>query len=127
MSFLSTERPIIKVGLLPKVVREGGVVVFKTQVDGDQKPDILWTKDGKPLTSSTNVIIYEEEETKFLKLLNVDLNDAGNYGLVASNTVGESETKSTLDVYGKHKKIFSSFLFSELILFFGKKQKTFLP
>ena len=84
-------------------VREGATVSFRVQVEGDPKPDIMWKKDGKPLSKSARLIMKEEETTKILTLMNATMSDAGLYGVVASNESGEAESEASLEVFGKCK------------------------
>ena len=67
---------------------------------GDPTPDVMWMKDGKPLAKMANIMMTEGKGLHTLTLKNTSLSDAGTYGVIASNHLGESICEARLDVHG---------------------------
>ena len=71
---------------------EGEDLVFKSSISGKPEPDILWLKDGKPITFSKRIVQSKESTTDyFLKIVSAQTVDAGEYTIKASNSAGEIE------------------------------------
>ena len=87
-----------------KKVQEGCVVKFCVSAIGEPSPDIMWMKNGKPLTKSRNMTKHDEDTFHTLIIENTALTDAGMYSVTASNVCGEVASEACLDVYGKEIK-----------------------
>lgn len=84
-----------------KIVDQGGVVMLEAIVDGYPSPDIKITKNGEDLFENVNTTITNKCNKINVELKNVNVQDAGRYSVVASNTAGSST--STADVVVKSK------------------------
>ncbi|XP_059676700.1 obscurin-like protein 1 [Gavia stellata] len=85
----------------PKVfaVSAGKHAKFRCYVTGKPKPEIIWQKDGKPLTPSRRHLVYEDREGYFiLKVLYCKPQDQGLYVCTASNTAGQTLSAVQLQV-----------------------------
>ncbi|NXL04847.1 OBSL1 protein, partial [Mesembrinibis cayennensis] len=72
---------------------------FRCYVTGKPKPEIIWQKDGEPLTPSRRHLIYEDREGYFiLKVLYCKPQDQGLYVCTASNTAGQTLSAVQLKV-----------------------------
>ena len=84
-----------------KKVGEGASASFSVAIAGEPTPDVMWMKDGRPLSKSLKVSMLQEDGVHTLMLTNNSLSDAGVYGVTASNVHGEIQCDARLDVYGK--------------------------
>uniref|UniRef100_A0A8C4RHV9 Obscurin, cytoskeletal calmodulin and titin-interacting RhoGEF b n=1 Tax=Erpetoichthys calabaricus TaxID=27687 RepID=A0A8C4RHV9_ERPCA len=92
------ERAALLVDKLPKgvftrtcTVTEGKHAKLSCYVTGHPKPQILWKKDGFPISESRRHMLYEDEEENFiLKILYCKQNDNGLYTCTASNLAGQT-------------------------------------
>ncbi|XP_027734463.1 obscurin-like protein 1 [Empidonax traillii] len=72
---------------------------FRCYVTGKPKPEIVWKKDGEPLTPGRRHLIYEDREGYFiLKVLYCKPQDQGLYMCTASNTAGQTLSAVQLQV-----------------------------
>ncbi|NWR26655.1 OBSL1 protein, partial [Tachuris rubrigastra] len=72
---------------------------FRCYVTGKPKPEIVWQKDGEPLTPGRRHLIYEDREGYFiLKVLYCKPQDQGLYMCTASNTAGQTLSAVQLQV-----------------------------
>lgn len=75
---------------------------FRCYVTGKPKPEIIWQKDGEPLTPGRRHLIYEDREGYFiLKVLYCKPKDQGLYVCTASNTAGQTLSAVRLQVKGR--------------------------
>ncbi|XP_039609186.1 obscurin isoform X1 [Polypterus senegalus] len=92
------ERAALLADKLPKgvftrtcTVTEGKHAKLSCYVTGHPKPQILWKKDGFPISESRRHMLYEDEEENFiLKILYCKQNDNGLYTCTASNLAGQT-------------------------------------
>lgn len=83
-------------------VSTGKHAKFRCYVTGKPKPEIVWQKDGEPLTPSRRHLIYEDREGYFiLKVLYCKPQDQGLYVCTASNTAGQTLSAVQLQVKGR--------------------------
>ncbi|XP_008948120.1 PREDICTED: obscurin-like protein 1, partial [Merops nubicus] len=79
---------------------------FRCYVTGKPKPEIVWQKDGEPLTPGRRHLIYEDREGYFiLKVLYCKAQDQGLYVCTASNTAGQTLSAVQLQVK-EHRLLF---------------------
>ncbi|CAJ0583273.1 unnamed protein product, partial [Mesorhabditis spiculigera] len=96
----------LKVLVPPTIISEGGgysvvennSLVLPCEVEGEPNPKIVWHKDGKPVSTSTNLILNDGQQFKIAK---ASLNDKGSYACQAKNKVGEAEITFDVDVITK--------------------------
>ncbi|NWX34964.1 OBSL1 protein, partial [Notiomystis cincta] len=80
-------------------VSAGKHAKFRCYVTGKPKPEIVWQKDGEPLTTGRRHLIYEDREGYFiLKVLYCKPQDQGLYMCTASNTAGQTLSAVQLQV-----------------------------
>ncbi|XP_005991811.1 obscurin-like protein 1 [Latimeria chalumnae] len=80
-------------------VNEGKHAKFRCYVTGKPKPEIIWKKDGKVITSGRRHLLYEDREGYFtLKVLYCRQQDNGLYVCAASNTAGQTLSAVQLNV-----------------------------
>ncbi|KAK1196499.1 OBSL1 protein, partial [Pygoscelis papua] len=80
-------------------VSTGKHAKFRCYVTGKPKPEIIWQKDGEPLTPSRRHLVYEDREGYFiLKVLYCKPQDQGLYVCTASNTAGQTLSAVQLQV-----------------------------
>ncbi|XP_075566432.1 obscurin-like protein 1 [Pelecanus crispus] len=80
-------------------VSAGKHAKFRCYVTGKPKPEIVWQKDGEPLTPSRRHLVYEDREGYFiLKVLYCKPQDQGLYVCTASNTAGQTLSAVQLQV-----------------------------
>ncbi|NXT85944.1 OBSL1 protein, partial [Zapornia atra] len=80
-------------------VSAGKHAKFRCYVTGKPKPEIIWQKDGEPLTLSRRHLVYEDREGYFiLKVLYCKPQDQGLYVCTASNTAGQTLSAVQLQV-----------------------------
>lgn len=83
-------------------VSTGKHAKFRCYVTGKPKPEIIWQKDGEPLTPSRRHLVYEDREGYFiLKVLYCKPQDQGLYVCTASNTAGQTLSAVQLQVKGR--------------------------
>uniref|UniRef100_A0A8C4KTT1 Ig-like domain-containing protein n=1 Tax=Dromaius novaehollandiae TaxID=8790 RepID=A0A8C4KTT1_DRONO len=77
---------------------------FRCYVTGKPKPEIVWKKDGKPITPGRRHLVYEDREGYFiLKVLYCKPQDQGLYICTASNTAGQTLSAVQLQVKGRYR------------------------
>ncbi|NXU26644.1 OBSL1 protein, partial [Thalassarche chlororhynchos] len=80
-------------------VSAGKHAKFRCYVTGKPKPEIIWQKDGEPLTPGRRHLVYEDREGYFiLKVLYCKPQDQGLYICTASNTAGQTLSAVQLQV-----------------------------
>lgn len=88
------ESPQVLEPLRNTTIREGDSVVLNTQIVGNPTPKVTWHKDGKPITKH----VKSDKDTHSLTLISPTKEDAGEYTVKATNTVGTVETMGNLTV-----------------------------
>ena len=90
-----TSKPFIN--MLPKdtTVMEGARVEFPVQVIGTPHPTLTWYHNN---TCVNNDYAHEISSNGTLTIVNAEMKHAGNYQLVATNSVGTVEGKCILKV-----------------------------
>ena len=97
-SLVTSCKPLIT--LMPKdiAVMEGNRVEFPVQVIGTPHPTLTWYHNN---TCVNNDYSHEISSNGTLTIVTVEMKHAGNYQLVATNSVGTVEGKLTLKVMSK--------------------------
>ncbi|XP_066519296.1 obscurin-like protein 1a [Hoplias malabaricus] len=82
-------------------VSEGKHAKFRCYVTGKPKPEIVWKKDGEPITPGRRHLLFEDREGYYtLKVLYCKQNDTGLYICAASNALGNTLSAVHLSVKG---------------------------
>ncbi|MGH0164440.1 UNVERIFIED_CONTAM: hypothetical protein FKN15_072699, partial [Acipenser sinensis] len=68
------------------------------RVDGYPSPRVYWFKDGQPLRPSDRVLMSEEKGLHSLEILEVSMEDAGEYSSYISNSAGSAYSTARLVV-----------------------------
>ncbi|XP_060543831.1 obscurin-like protein 1 isoform X6 [Pantherophis guttatus] len=80
-------------------VNEGKHAKFRCYVIGKPKPEIVWQKDGKVVSSGRRHLLYEDREGYFiLKVLYCTARDCGLYVCTACNAAGQTLSAVRLHV-----------------------------
>ena len=75
---------------------------------GIEKPQVTWLFNGQPLPTNERYQITETEDgTSTLAIRSAELGDKGVYTAKATNAVGETEAKTTLNISGIKPTIIS--------------------
>lgn len=77
-------------------------------VEGEPPPTISWSKGIKPLTTSANVKIDNEDYNTKVQLSNTSREDTGKYTIKAVNDSGSDEAEVEIIILGTEE--FKSFL-----------------
>lgn len=83
-------------------VNDGESLTLTAHVKGDPEPQIVWTKNNKPLSSSEVVDLKYKNGIAKLHINEVYPEDEGEYVCKATNSVGASETKCRLTIRRKY-------------------------
>lgn len=91
----------------PKIISEnnGKLVVMECKVRASPKPDIVWTKEGRVITESSQIKLFVEEKGEIyhirLELSEPNLDDSGLYKCNIKNNLGELNANLTLNIESK--------------------------
>ncbi|XP_074858282.1 hemicentin-1 isoform X3 [Carettochelys insculpta] len=77
-------------------VKEKHSVTLSCEVIGNPVPQIIWVKDGQPLTQDADYQILSSG--RFLQITNAQVADTGRYTCVASNIAGDKSKSYSLNV-----------------------------
>ncbi|XP_064598576.1 muscle M-line assembly protein unc-89-like isoform X2 [Liolophura sinensis] len=81
------------------VVEEGKMARFDCNLVADPKPEIMWLKDGKILTTSKKYeVLNPREDLHSLIVHDVNKDDSGRYVCWARNEFGEAFTEAYLNI-----------------------------
>lgn len=82
-------KPFFIEPLQQQQIREGETVIMRCKVNPESKPNIQWSKDGKPIEPSSNMVIEKlDDGTLKLTIYNAKKDDTGNYRVEAVNPAG---------------------------------------
>lgn len=90
--------PMFDEELKDVTVVEGENVVLSAKISGNPVPTIEYLKDGKKLKSSNRIKLRFEAGKASITILGVEMEDAGTYGMVATNVAGSAESSCVLTV-----------------------------
>uniref|UniRef100_A0A8C4QLJ7 Titin n=1 Tax=Eptatretus burgeri TaxID=7764 RepID=A0A8C4QLJ7_EPTBU len=79
-------------------VTQGERVQFDCVTDGEPVPSVMWSHEGKPVTSSARHTMTTSEYHSVLKIKDVEPSDEGTYTVIAENSEGKDEAKFTLTI-----------------------------
>ncbi len=98
--------PSFLTGLKPDLsIRDGARLELKVAVKGDPDPQVTWTKDGKPITSSEIMEVKYKNGTASVTVNEIFPEDGGKYTCRAHNTKGSVETSCRVTVLPMEKKL----------------------
>ncbi|CAH0405571.1 unnamed protein product [Chilo suppressalis] len=103
------ERPRLIHGLRETTAEEGQTLTLSAPIVGNPVPDVIWTKDGQPLTPSDRVLLTCDGKRVGLEISPVELPDAGVYGVKLVNPLGEDSSEGPVHV----RKVYSPPTFSQ--------------
>lgn len=91
--------PCIKTKLVNSEFNAGGSAMLEIKTEGYPKPSTAWFKDGVEIKASEKYrFLCEDEESAALIIKNVEIADAGEYRVVATNDLGEDDTSCKVTV-----------------------------
>lgn len=82
-------------------VNDGESLTLSCNVTGDPEPQVTWTKNNKPLSSSEVVDLKYKNGVATLRINEVYPEDEGEYVCKATNSIGTSDTRCRLTVKRK--------------------------
>lgn len=92
-------------GLKDLTVNDGDSLTLTAHVQGDPEPQVVWTKDGKPLSSSEVIDLKYKNGIAKLHINEVYPEDEGSYVCKATNSMGTAETTCKLSIKCKYLSI----------------------
>lgn len=90
--------PQFSKGLSDLTVNDGDSLNLTAHVQGDPEPQVVWTKDGKPLSSSEVIDLKYKNGIAKLHINEVYPEDEGEYVCKATNSMGTAETTCKLSI-----------------------------
>ncbi|ERL85176.1 hypothetical protein D910_02598 [Dendroctonus ponderosae] len=90
--------PEFSKGLKDMTINDGDSLTLTAHVQGDPEPQVVWTKDGKPLTSSEVIDLKYKNGIAKLHINEVYPEDEGSYVCKATNSMGTAETTCKLSI-----------------------------
>lgn len=84
----------------PITIVEDDVLHLEVKVDGKPRPEVTWSKDGKPLKESKTVAIEEKDDVSRIDIKGVSTDDSGNYKCVAKSDAGTASRSYDVVVEG---------------------------
>jgi len=98
--------PSFLTGLKPTLeLKDGSRLELKVAVKGDPDPQVTWTKDGAPISSSEIMEVKYKNGTASVVINEIFPEDAGKYTCRATNTKGSVETSSKVVILPMEKKM----------------------
>jgi len=98
--------PSFLTGLKPTLeIKDGSRLELKVAVKGDPDPQVTWTKEGKPISSSEIMEVKYKNGTASVIINEVFPEDGGKYTCRATNTKGSVETSSKVVILPMEKKV----------------------
>lgn len=82
-------------------VRAGQMVKLDVDVKGEPPPTITWSFGLRPLATSANVKIENEDYNTKLQMTNTTRSDTGKYTIKAVNDSGQDEADVEIIILGK--------------------------
>jgi len=97
--------PSFLTGLKPsQEIRDGSRLELKVAVKGDPDPQVTWTKDGAPISSSEIMEVKYKNGTASVIIAEVFPEDAGKFTCRATNSKGSVETSSKITILPQDKR-----------------------
>lgn len=93
-------KPLFIAGLRHQYVIEGTPVKFEVKISGYPQPDVKWLYNGKEVEADGESVLIAShpDGTHSLSFAAVELDDAGEYSIVATNKFGKSVSDAILSV-----------------------------
>ena len=87
-------------------VNDGEKLQLSCTVKGDPEPQISWTKNNVPISSSEVIDLKYKNSVATLTINEVFPEDEGEYQCIATNSVGVVKTKSKVTIKSKWVVVF---------------------
>ena len=88
----------------PFDITDEGEISLQVKVSGEPKPQVLWTKDGKPVKQSDNIDIDVDDAIHTLTIIEPTPDDRGTYVCTATSDVGTAVKRFDVEVEGAAPK-----------------------
>lgn len=108
--------PVITASPFSQTVYAGAGVSFAGTATGSQPLSYFWQKDGNPLTNGVDI---SGANSNVLTVLNANSNSAGQYALIASNSVGTDSSANHVTTILTVNDLPTNLLYSESFPFVG--------
>ena len=79
-------------------IKDGEMLTLKCTVSGDPEPQVSWTRNGEPLSSSDIIDLRYKQGLASLTINEVFPEDEGTYVCKATNSLGTTETTCKLKI-----------------------------
>ena len=79
---------------------EGEKLLFQATIVGKPEPDIIWSKNDKPVVTNKRITPSKKNNCYELEILSCETIDSGQYSIKASNAAGESQTQAVARILG---------------------------
>lgn len=94
-------KPVFTAELKDLAIRDGESLTLTCSVRGDPDPQIVWSKNGKSLSSSEILDLKYKNGTATLTINEIFPEDEGVYVCTATNSIGSVDTTCKLTVIRK--------------------------
>ncbi|GMR58628.1 hypothetical protein PMAYCL1PPCAC_28823, partial [Pristionchus mayeri] len=84
-------------------VEEGERLEVTSDINGQPRPEIVWYKDARPLSSDGRISLMEEGVTYSIVINDISTQDAGKYSITAENEKGKVQEDFDVEVIKKKK------------------------
>ncbi|CAG2056978.1 unnamed protein product, partial [Timema podura] len=89
------EPPMVTAEVGNKLVKAGDTITLKCLISGIPEPAVTWSRRGQEITPDFR---FQFQNDTSLKIVNVEMSDAGEYMCIGQNKVGTSHDSVSLDV-----------------------------
>nr|CAD7427621.1 unnamed protein product [Timema monikensis] len=89
------EAPMVTAEVGNKLVKAGDTITLKCLISGIPEPAVTWSRRGQEILPDFK---FQFQNDSSLKIVNVEMSDAGEYTCIGQNKVGTSHDSVSLDV-----------------------------
>lgn len=100
---LEPVKPTVELPLKDVTTLEGKCVQLDCVITGQPEPEVIWYHEGRPVKESADVQLYFRGDRCSLVIQEADVEDMGEYKVVAINSAGETSSRCHLTVTPANK------------------------
>ncbi|XP_015607040.1 titin isoform X3 [Cephus cinctus] len=104
---LPKKAPVFITPLRDIAVVSGQTARFECIVQAEPQPNILWSKDGRIIETSSNYEVQYRNGVCRLTIPRAYPEDGGTYSCTATNSLGSTGTSATLQVPGNRRSVYT--------------------